>query len=43
VTRDFLGTTPSPVLARSALRALAGDNELTTTLLLDVAKAMTPR
>ena len=42
VTRDFLGTTPSPELARSALRAIAGDNELTVALLLSLAKAMTP-
>ncbi|MFD3503614.1 VOC family protein [Streptomyces sp. NPDC058678] len=40
VTRDFLGTNPSPAKVREALRALRGDNELDPARLLGLLKAM---
>jgi catechol 2,3-dioxygenase-like lactoylglutathione lyase family enzyme len=40
VTRDFLGTNPSPALVREAVRALRADNEVDTARLLGLMKAM---
>ncbi|MDX6312105.1 MAG: hypothetical protein QOF44_1569 [Streptomyces sp.] len=40
VTRDFLGTKPSPALLRSVLKALREDNEINPALLLGMMKAM---
>jgi catechol 2,3-dioxygenase-like lactoylglutathione lyase family enzyme len=40
VTRDFLGTNPSPKLLRTVLSALRGDNEIDTARLLGLMKAM---
>jgi hypothetical protein len=40
VTRDFLGTKPSPALLRSVLKALREDNEIDPALLLGMMKAM---
>jgi hypothetical protein len=42
VTRDFLGTNPSPELIRQAVRALRTDNEIDTARLLGLMKAMKP-
>ncbi|MFD3495784.1 VOC family protein [Streptomyces sp. NPDC058690] len=40
VTRDFLGTTPSPAKLREVMTALRGDNELDPARLLGLMKAM---
>ncbi|MEU6039431.1 VOC family protein [Actinomadura sp. NPDC047616] len=40
VTRDFLGTRPSPALVRTVLRALRDDNEIDTARLAGLMKAM---
>ncbi|MFE2431819.1 VOC family protein [Streptomyces sp. NPDC059373] len=40
ITRDFLGTKPSPALLRSVLKALREDNEIDPALLLGMMKAM---
>lgn len=40
VTRDFLGTNPSPALLRTVNEALRGDNELDAKRLLSLMKAM---
>jgi len=42
VTRDFLGTNPSPELIRQVVRALRADNEIDTARLLGLMKAMKP-
>ncbi|MEY9857788.1 catechol 2,3-dioxygenase-like lactoylglutathione lyase family enzyme [Catenulispora sp. GAS73] len=42
VTRDFLGTNPSPELVRQVVRALRADNEIDTARLLGLMKAMKP-
>ncbi|MCT9009589.1 VOC family protein [Streptomyces rhizosphaerihabitans] len=41
VTRDFLGTNPSPAKLREVMTALRGDNELDPARLLGLMKAMT--
>ncbi|WP_371667051.1 VOC family protein [Streptomyces sp. NBC_00289] len=40
VTRDFLGTNPSPAKLREVMRALRGDNELDPARLLGLMKAI---
>jgi hypothetical protein len=40
VTRDFLGTSPSPAKLREVMTALRGDNELDPARLLGLMKAM---
>ncbi|MFG3659428.1 VOC family protein [Streptomyces sp. NPDC047706] len=40
VTRDFLGTSPSPARLREVMTALCGDNELDPARLLGLMKAM---
>ncbi|MGW5625305.1 VOC family protein [Streptomyces olivaceus] len=40
VTRDFLGTSPSPAMVREVLHALRGDNDLDVERLLGLMKAM---
>ncbi|MFD0319031.1 VOC family protein [Streptomyces flavalbus] len=42
VTRDFLGTSPSPAKVREVVAALRGDNELDPARLLGLIRAMTP-
>lgn len=43
VTRDFLGTSPSPALLRDVLGALRGATELDPARLLGLMKAMRMR
>jgi hypothetical protein len=40
VTREFLGSQPSPALVREVFAALRGDNELDAGSLLALVKAM---